>query len=861
MFIRQLLFPILLSTSTFPFTYSSLSSSSTNNDYDKELYCSQGFGNHNDNNDIKTLIKPEQINDGYCDCPKEHGIDETLTDACSGSQHWTGIPNYYDKEKEEKHDHSLVSCPQQPNIKLSSSKINDSICDCCDGYDENQNNNNKITNCSNNCEIILAKERKERQELTRNFQNGYNIHQIKLNEYNIIMKTKKQELQDINDKRKELLDNIQNKNEEVNNWKINVYNQYHNLVPNLLYNTLSGITWKKKDTLVKVYDVHVLKDILISICQLYGERIINIVDDTNNNGDDNDNASYKKSCLPLQLAGLDMGIIWSDGGGGGGYQDDDNKDNNNVTMKIIANEMDEEKRNQLKINAVNVLLNNIDSNGVKKKLYQLKVEFQLDQKHTGKIMKESEHYKHSNIHHEDYNEEEEKEDDYDDYKMDHDDDDDDDNIDIDEKKENYYLDDDHYDDELIKDYKDKKTNIDVTKASDMLEHQQIRNLYDSLVDSSIGRILRQPFVDQAITMIEKIDNILSDIEGNDGEDSSDAEDADDTNNNMNIDPMGLPMVRNSLKQKMAVIEKGKEIAQTSKTVLDILENDIQDESELIKTLKLLVAGTIYHSEINADDIIEVLHIVNTDIGNIETETCFNWYYSLCDQDVSLYLLNRCKQRNNNKMDAMCNEEGTIPSHIPEGYYNFYPPTARKENDYFAVLFQSMKLNDRPLHKNPDIVRAERSISKSQTNLTKLDKTAKPIRKLLDEENKYGPDGILYSIRDECFDVLSNKYTYEVCMFGKATQREGSNKKGSGTGLGSWDSFSMDETTGTLTLKWTGGQKCWNGPQRSATVYVTCGEKNKLLSADEPNICEYELKMESFIACNDEFKRHHNIVDE
>jgi protein kinase C substrate 80K-H len=114
----------------------------------------------------------------------------------------------------------------------------------------------------------------------------------------------------------------------------------------------------------------------------------------------------------------------------------------------------------------------------------------------------------------------------------------------------------------------------------------------------------------------------------------------------------------------------------------------------------------------------------------------------------------------------------------------------------------------------------------------------------------GENGELHSLADQCFSVEAGKYTYEVCVFGQASQKEGS---GSGTNLGNWNGMERDEATGKRVLKWTNGQKCWNGPQRSATVYVTCGSETVLISADEPDTCRYVFEMESPIGCDDDYK--------
>ena len=40
-----------------------------------------------------------------------------------------------------------------------------------------------------------------------------------------------------------------------------------------------------------------------------------------------------------------------------------------------------------------------------------------------------------------------------------------------------------------------------------------------------------------------------------------------------------------------------------------------------------------------------------------------------------------------------------------------------------------------------------------------------------------------------------------------------------TSLGNWNEYT--KTTDGYIFKFTGGQSCWNGPQRSATVLVGC----------------------------------------
>lgn len=46
----------------------------------------------------------------------------------------------------------------------------------------------------------------------------------------------------------------------------------------------------------------------------------------------------------------------------------------------------------------------------------------------------------------------------------------------------------------------------------------------------------------------------------------------------------------------------------------------------------------------------------------------------------------------------------------------------------------------------------------------------------------------------------------------------------------------------------GGARCWNGPERSATVDLECGAENEVIMVTEPSKCEYFLKMRSPAVC-------------
>jgi protein kinase C substrate 80K-H len=48
----------------------------------------------------------------------------------------------------------------------------------------------------------------------------------------------------------------------------------------------------------------------------------------------------------------------------------------------------------------------------------------------------------------------------------------------------------------------------------------------------------------------------------------------------------------------------------------------------------------------------------------------------------------------------------------------------------------------------------------------------------------------------------------------------------------------------------GGQGCWNGPDRSTKVLISCGTETTLTMATEPGRCEYQFDMTTPAACPD-----------
>ena len=61
----------------------------------------------------------------------------------------------------------------------------------------------------------------------------------------------------------------------------------------------------------------------------------------------------------------------------------------------------------------------------------------------------------------------------------------------------------------------------------------------------------------------------------------------------------------------------------------------------------------------------------------------------------------------------------------------------------------------------------------------------------------------------CFTADVDKYVYEICPYGDSAQKDGQSR----TSLGSWKGFKENYSF----MSFSGGQVCWNGPQRSMRV--------------------------------------------
>jgi protein kinase C substrate 80K-H len=142
------------------------------------------------------------------------------------------------------------------------------------------------------------------------------------------------------------------------------------------------------------------------------------------------------------------------------------------------------------------------------------------------------------------------------------------------------------------------------------------------------------------------------------------------------------------------------------------------------------------------------------------------------------------------------------------------------------------------HTHEGAVQARSEVTTLETDLESKKKALEALDD--DDLSKYGPNLEFLALKDECFEKSFQGYKYSFCFFGNAKQDFNS--------LGNMNSLGEMEADGTMTVKFTDGARCWNGPARSLHVALQCGGENEMLDVYEPSVCEYHMKFTTPAVC-------------
>jgi Glucosidase II beta subunit-like protein len=542
----------------------------------------------------------------------------------------------------------------------------------------------------------------------------------------------------------------------------------------------------------------------------------------------------EKTCVPLRLAGVDMGILW---------EDEVFKD---ATANIIS--IDDDSRRSM-------LSDIVYRNHHGEKIWS---ERSLAKSTGGRRL--DDHYHHDDDYHNEYDSE------YDEG----DDDDDDYQIDETHKKEN-----------VVKEDPSEETEPELEKGAEV-------DKVKAIVEGSAFAQKRMRFLTHAESMILKIDEFLKgkdeeakrleeleeteksseekevsvDAIGNNEESSNSDEQLPPLSNESVFDPIAYNMAKSTLKKRSQAIRRGLQYGVSSYILVDSLSKNGRHET-MRSDLIGLATALLMHSRANMEHLWEILISVVPDListTSYESQTCASPFAEICPPKLttresrqfpphSVILAGQamCNRIANDMNQASCESASSeIVLQLDNGYFGYYEVKPRSEDDPLQLLFATVESVKDESIRSLESHRSELETSKSslESNIRSLED------KIGGRDQSDTLKSELHALKNSCFTVTEGKYDYEVCIHGQATQKD----KGAsyGTSLGNWRGMSIDEESGERVMLWENGQQCWNGPQRSAKVFVRCGAETKLLSADEPNTCAYVLEMESHIACDDNY---------
>ncbi|CAK9780364.1 hypothetical protein CC85DRAFT_287897 [Cutaneotrichosporon oleaginosum] len=193
----------------------------------------------------------------------------------------------------------------------------------------------------------------------------------------------------------------------------------------------------------------------------------------------------------------------------------------------------------------------------------------------------------------------------------------------------------------------------------------------------------------------------------------------------------------------------------------------------------------------------------------------------------------------------------LEEYIPDSLYEYY--YSAREAFVGALTSMGVLKKDVVAHDGPHVSAARERYNAAERELNAVRSAISGAEETLEQignRHWFGPEGEWKKLDGTCVDTVAGDYTYELCFFGKATQK--SNKDHSSNNLGHFVEWNPAAKPGEYAyytkMAYRNGAKCWNGPMRSVNVELECGKENALLAITEPEKCEYNFKVTSPALC-------------
>lgn len=112
---------------------------------------------------------------------------------------------------------------------------------------------------------------------------------------------------------------------------------------------------------------------------------------------------------------------------------------------------------------------------------------------------------------------------------------------------------------------------------------------------------------------------------------------------------------------------------------------------------------------------------------------------------------------------------------------------------------------------------------------------------------FGPQGEFSYLYNQCYEMGTNEYIYRLCPFKRVSQKP--KHGGAETNLGTWGSWAGPDNDRFSAMKYEHGTGCWQGPNRSTMVKLSCGTETAVTATTEPSRCEYLMELVTPAACH------------
>jgi len=158
--------------------------------------------------------------------------------------------------------------------------------------------------------------------------------------------------------------------------------------------------------------------------------------------------------------------------------------------------------------------------------------------------------------------------------------------------------------------------------------------------------------------------------------------------------------------------------------------------------------------------------------------------------------------------------------------------------YYSIIYSFYSYNINIL----EAQNARNEYNTIKSEVDQLESSISSLKSTLD--NDYGNNFQFYYLKLKCLNFDRPEYSYEICPYATSKQNIKSNSQQTNMG----NQFSWVEKYNSF--KFENGDSCWQGPNRSSTVKIICGQDDKIISQDEPSRCVYFFTMTSPSLCNE-----------